>query len=93
MKKLLVGLTSVATIALMAGPALAFAMMGGSDITVVNNNDAHVTNTVNVSASTGSNEIVAVKGGGNSGDIRTGDAGAASDIVNIINTTITRVRR
>ncbi len=94
MKKLLVGLTSVATIALMAGPvALAHGgpMMGGSDILVVNDNDAKVTNNVNVSASTGDNKIVAVKGGGNSGDISTGDATAFSTVENYVNDNTTKV--
>ena len=63
MKKLLIGLVSVATIVLMSAPALA----SGSDIKVENNNSAYVKNDVNVGANTGWNVTAGGDGGSGGG--------------------------
>lgn len=63
------------------------------DVKVENDNGAMVRNEVDVTAQTGGNKIITVKGGSNSGDIDTGDAEAWSIVVNYVNTNITRVRR
>jgi len=63
------------------------------DVKVENDNGAMVRNEVDITAQTGGNEIITVKGGSNSGDIDTGIADAYSEVINVVNTNITRVRR
>ena len=78
------------------------------DIDVDVDNDAYIKNDVDTTASTGGNTSTGgsarnrVSGGnvdnteangGDTGEITTGDADAYSDVVNVVNTNVVRVRR
>lgn len=84
MKKVLVGLISVATIALLAMPALAGSPRhrdSGSDIKVENDNYANVNNTLYVEAYTGPNEANGDDGGNGGGTGSAMASGYFSDAV------------
>lgn len=101
MKKLFVGLTVMALMAMTVAPALAYyppMPSDSSDVTVTNNNSATVSNSVNVSAITGYNYALGgsatgknATGGSNTGDITTGDAYARAKVVNVVNSNTTKV--
>ena len=86
MKRIIVASMLVSVLAV-AMPVMAFGgfHMPSSDIKVESENNATVTNTVNVSASTGSN-------GASGGTIVTGNAGAEADVLNMVNSNETTVK-
>ena len=93
MKKL-IAFASAAAFLVSAAPALASTHIPSNDIEVENDNWAKVSNEVTVVANTGDNEVVAVKGGTNNGDvdIDTGDAFASSVVQNVVNSNTTKIK-
>ena len=102
MKKV-IAISSAIAFVLSVTPAFACGENGcghhrSNNITVSNENYASVSNTVSTSANTGDNNANGGNAsgkhstGGNGGEIWTGDAGALSSVVNIVNSNITRIR-
>ena len=93
MKKILASLLSVAMFALLVTPVLAVGhgckgkkCPTGGDIKITTNNNATVSNNVDVKADTGNNEIKS------KGTIVTGNAVAMADLVNVVNSNDVKVK-